>query len=86
MKSNQELEAKITSATHLIYINAGNSTCGGPRRGWIVMNDYLAVGFFDERYEGYNAVPLALQGLPGLHSSYILVHPSAYKDALKLNK
>jgi len=86
VNSNQEIGAEITSATHLIYINARNNSTSGPRRGWIVMNDYLKVGFFDEGYEGYNSVPLCFQGLPGFRSSYILVHPSEYKDALKLNK
>jgi hypothetical protein len=66
-----------------IYINAGNSTSGNPKRGWIIANDDgIFINFVDEGYEGVGALKTAgYANIP--RTSRIDVTPSTYKDAYR---
>ena len=64
-----------------IYINAGNSTNGNPRRGWIITNnDGEFIDFVDEDYAGTGA--LRTSAYPNAVSTPVIkVEPSVYKSA-----
>jgi hypothetical protein len=66
-----------------IYINAGNSTSGNPKRGWLIADDNGAfINFVDEGYEGVGA--LASAGYANLpRTPRIDVTPSTYRDACR---
>jgi hypothetical protein len=66
-----------------IYINAGNSTSGNPKRGWLIADDNGAfINFVDEGYEGRSALARAGYGnVP--QTSRIEVKPSTYQEAYR---
>jgi hypothetical protein len=66
-----------------IYIDAGHSVSGNPKRGWIIADDDGAfINFVDEGYEGVSALASAGYGnLP--RTSRIDVKPSTYRDAYR---
>jgi hypothetical protein len=64
-----------------IYINAGNTKNGKPRRGWIITNsDGEFVDFVDEGFEGVGALKNSAYA-NAARTSVLLVEPSVYKDA-----
>jgi hypothetical protein len=66
-----------------IYINAGNSSNGNPRRGWIITNsDGEFVDFIDEGYEGVGALKASAYA-NAARTSVLMVEPSVYKDAYR---
>ena len=66
-----------------IYINAGNSTSGNPKRGWLIADDNgVFINFVDQGYEGVSA--LASAGYANIpRTSRIDVAPSTYRDAYR---
>ena len=66
-----------------IYIDAGHSSSGNLRRGWIITNDNGEfVDFIDEGYEGSAA--LAHGGYGNCTpTSKLEVKPSVYQDAYR---
>ena len=68
-------------ATLAIYIDAGNTTNGNPRRGWLITDsDGQFETFVDEGYEGVGSLRLGgYDRLP--RTPKIAVTPAVYKDA-----
>jgi hypothetical protein len=65
-----------------IYINAGNTGSGNPRRGWIITNsDGEFIDFVDEGYEGNAALKAVYP--TAVATSSIKVDPSVYRDAYR---
>jgi hypothetical protein len=66
-----------------IYIDAGHSTSGNPRRGWIIADDQgNFISFVDEGYEGRSALDRG--GYRNLAATpRIEVKPSVYRDAYR---
>lgn len=67
-----------------VYVNAMNDPSGNPRRGWIAYQDGAIVGFYDEGYNGSNAVPSADRSRIGWEPLYI--KPGQYRALCKLGR
>lgn len=64
-----------------IYINAGNTKNGNPRRGWIIANsDGEFIDFVDEGYEGTGALKTSAYSTAA-PTPAIMVEASVYKEA-----
>jgi len=69
-----------------VKINAGHSTSGNPRRGWVVMDirSGNVIDFVDEEYRGHSALtrryPHAVEGVE------LEVVPKEYRQLLKVQK
>lgn len=69
-----------------IYVDAGHTTSGNPKRGWIITDaSGTFTDFVDEGYDGRGA--LRLKGYSGIaETARIDVKPSVYRDLLKQSR
>lgn len=69
-----------------IYIDAGHTGSGNPKRGWIIADDSgTFTDFVDEGYDGRAA--LRMRGYGGVPDTRrIEVKPSVYRDLLKQSR
>lgn len=65
-----------------IYINAGRTPSGNPKRGWIIVNDDgECIDFVDEGYVGISALRKKYPNTPS--TGRLDVTKSTYNDAKK---
>lgn len=67
----------------VIRLNAGNDRNGNPRRVYLMIENGVIGGAFDEGYAGFHAVPnLQAQNLTA-HCPTFATTPAEYRDILR---
>jgi hypothetical protein len=66
----------------MLSLNAGNDTNGNPRRLYVLIRDGHIAGAWNEGYQGWGAVPKALQSL-AQRAITVATTPGQYRSLLR---